>query len=70
MVDVDMDCLKTDNGFFEFRGKTKFLERARNLGTKCKGGENIPRSSDYHLGMCGKINVFEWGESECTIMKF
>ncbi|KAK3751236.1 hypothetical protein RRG08_023993 [Elysia crispata] len=69
MVDVMMDCSRTHQGFFEVRGLTqnRLLESSRNLGIKCEGGEPIPRKSNYHLGMCGKLNVFSWGEKKCAI---
>ncbi|KAK3751235.1 hypothetical protein RRG08_023992 [Elysia crispata] len=69
MVDVMMNCSRTHQGFFEVRGLTQngLLESSRNLGIKCEGGEPIPRKSNYHLGMCGKLNVFRWGEKRCAI---
>ncbi|GFR91364.1 alpha-amylase [Elysia marginata] len=66
VVDVMMDCSKTENGFFEFKGimQDKRWEDGSKLDYQCKGMGSLPRSSINHFALCGKLNVFFWGTGD------
>ncbi|PIK42765.1 putative alpha-amylase 4N isoform X2 [Apostichopus japonicus] len=74
MVDLNMDCDKTENGWFEIKA---FLtngdgwESDRAQGT-CGGsvGGTKGYSSGNHFGRCGYISVFEFNSNSCTINSF
>ncbi|XP_078615346.1 alpha-amylase-like [Branchiostoma floridae x Branchiostoma japonicum] len=79
MLDVDMDCSRTENGWFEVRAMTiarypggfAQWESDRNQGT-CGGtaGGNKPYSSSNHFARCGKINAFDFDGNTCPINEF
>ena len=66
MLDVDMDCSRTANGWFE----------AKSFISNGPGWENdvsqpgAPYASRNHFGQCGMINVFRRGESAAQIVPF
>ncbi|GFN81679.1 alpha-amylase [Plakobranchus ocellatus] len=76
VVDVQMDCLKTENGFFQFRGYTQngYPENilSNRSSQRCKNMPRSPprKSSNTHFAMCGKINVFNWGYYGCQVLDF
>jgi glucose/arabinose dehydrogenase len=63
MLDVEMDCSKTANGWFELKAYV----------TNGAGWEpsitqpGAPYVTGNHFGQCGKINKFEWGSSLAEI---
>ncbi|XP_035658299.1 pancreatic alpha-amylase-like [Branchiostoma floridae] len=77
MLDVDMDCSRTENGWFEVKAIVGYSgggvqwESDRNQGT-CGGtaGGTKPYSSGNHFARCGKINVFDFDGNTCTIDEF
>ncbi|XP_047486576.1 alpha-amylase-like [Penaeus chinensis] len=76
MVDMDMDCSQTEEGWFELKA---FLTNAGNgweadisqIGS-CSGtaGGSAPYASKNHLGRCGFVNVFTFDSSDCTVNSF
>lgn len=66
MLDVDMDCSRTVNGWFEvksyIRGGAGWENDVAQPGR--------PWSSHNHFGQCGMINVFRRGESAAQILPF
>ncbi|XP_071800339.1 alpha-amylase-like [Asterias amurensis] len=74
MVDIDVDCSKTEGGWFEMKG---FLTNAGSSGWEndvsqeenCAGsaGGSRPHSSSNHFARCGFVNVFRFGQNECII---
>ena len=73
MVDVMMDCLKTENGFFEFKGimQDKTWESGDDLAMQCEGMRPLPRTDINHFAMCGKVNLFFWGTGrDCKVIDF
>jgi alpha-amylase len=68
MVEVEMDCSKTDNGWFEFKGYLDGWEGNIAQG-QCTGpgAGSPPYTSNNHFGRCGYVNVFRWGENNCQI---
>ncbi|XP_033636904.1 alpha-amylase-like [Asterias rubens] len=74
MVDIDVDCSKTEGGWFEMKG---FLTNAGSSGWEndvsqeenCAGsaGGSRPHSSNNHFARCGFVNVFRFGQNECII---
>ncbi|KAH9519305.1 hypothetical protein Btru_075219 [Bulinus truncatus] len=72
VIDFDMDCSKTENGFFELKG---FLEgKWENDVTqseKCSGSEGVttPFPSKNHVAKCGAKNVFHFNRGDCEISK-
>lgn len=70
-VEFQMDCSKTENGWFEVKGyATGGIGWEGNIaqGT-CSGtaGGTQPYSSINHFARCGYQNVFQWGSNECFI---
>lgn len=62
MLDVDMDCSKTVNGWFELKS---FISGGPGWeGNVSQSG--TPYSSGNHFGRCGQLNMFERGSSAAT----
>ncbi len=64
MLDVEMDCSKTVDGWFE-------LKSYISNGTQWEGDikqSNTPYSSKNHFGKCGYVNVFKRNHNEPVIM--
>ncbi|CAI4223618.1 unnamed protein product [Auanema sp. JU1783] len=74
MVQLLMDCSKTENGWFELKGYlTPNIGWEANISqTSCKGsvGGTAPFKSINHIAMCGKVNVFNWNSPDCQINNF
>lgn len=74
LLDTEMDCEQTDNGWFEVKG---FLRGAEDepwesdiLGDHdCDGGIGgiAPYMSNNHMARCGFVNVFHYEEPQCEI---
>ena len=75
MVDFDMDCDQTEEGWFDLQGvllPTK-EEPEIHQSHKCTGsaGTLHPlKPLKYHVARCGYINRFAWGSSDCQIYHF
>ena len=72
-VDVEMDCSRTDGGYFEFKSLVNGVwEGGAQLTGQCTGPEagHPPHTSVNHVARCGKVNVFHWGEGQCQILNF
>jgi alpha-amylase len=66
MLDVNMDCSKTVNGWFELKAYIK-------NGQGWEGDiqqSNTPYSSNNHFAQCGKINKFDFNNSNVEIRNF
>ncbi|KAK3099826.1 hypothetical protein FSP39_010394 [Pinctada imbricata] len=65
LVDVDMDCSKTMNGWFEFKAVINTnWEKDQSGGQTCGQG---PYNSNNHWARCGMKNVFSFNSFECEI---
>lgn len=69
MLDMDMDCSKTEDGLFEVKA---FTSDARGWehpihNNQCQGAEPFPISSTNHIAKCGALNVFYYDEGRCEI---
>ena len=66
MLDVQMDCSKTVNGWFELKAYVKngqgFESDVQQTGT--------PYPSSNHFAQCGKINQFDFNSSTAYIEPF
>ncbi|XP_046543977.1 uncharacterized protein LOC124254143 [Haliotis rubra] len=79
-MDVCMDCAGTIQGWFEILGySNKTLLESQTFtiaqpetcsGTAEEATAARPFSSDYHVGYCGRVNVFRFGDGNCTINQF
>jgi alpha-amylase len=66
MLDVEMDCSRTVNGWFELKS---FISNGPGWeGDISQSG--TPYSSRNHFGQCGKINVFRRGENGARFFDF
>ena len=73
-----MDCDKTIDGWFEFKGfATNYnvnsgWETDIRQDSFCSGlaGGGAPYTTDNHLGRCGHVNVFTWNDNSCRIDYF
>ncbi|CAL1526033.1 unnamed protein product [Lymnaea stagnalis] len=73
LVDVDMNCDRTSNGFFEFYGvQSPSAESFINLTNDCTGDGAVPfpYHDNNHIGRCGYVNVYHWGTGQCEIHPF
>lgn len=78
LVDVDMDCSKTENGWFEviadfYNGNTQMDElegEIRQGEFACNHIERVPYDSRNHWAKCGFINEFQYNKDECAITPF
>lgn len=80
LVDLMMDCSKTNNDWFEFKVfmKTSLTGDGGNWEndiyqvTKCNGNVATPTPANIgrnHAGVCGAMNVFEYGHNACEIKR-
>lgn len=74
IFDVNMDCTKSENGWFELKALVQvddgpIWENDINQVFSCSGtaGGLKPYSSTNHLARCGKLNMFEFNSNACTI---
>ena len=69
LVDVDMDCSRTDGGWFEFKAIVNGAWEGNLHRTTCtgSGAANIPGQTQNHWGRCGMLNVYHFGSSSCEI---
>jgi alpha-amylase len=63
MMDVDMDCSRTVNGWFELK---TFVSNGPGWEPDV-AQPGAPYPSTNHLAQCGKLNVFERGKPEARI---
>ncbi|XP_054773707.2 alpha-amylase A-like [Lytechinus pictus] len=74
MLDVDMDCSKTENGWFELKGFVKGGQGwESDISQKvCSGsaGGTRPYSSNNHFARCGYVNKFDFESNSCEINNF
>lgn len=75
ILDVSMDCSKTEAGWFEFKvvSRNDQWESDISQDQEC-GGDTYraqrPYPSNNHLAMCGKINVFHYKDDGCIVNDF
>jgi alpha-amylase len=63
MLDVEMDCSKTVNGWFELKS---YISNGPNWEKDIKQPD-APYVSKNHFGQCGQINVFKRNEGKAEI---
>lgn len=63
MLDVDMDCSKTINGWFELKA---FVKNGQGWEANISQ-TGTPYASQNHMAQCGKLNVFTFGQSTALI---
>ncbi|WP_166421299.1 alpha-amylase family protein [Pseudoalteromonas sp. Z1A8] len=66
MLDVDMDCSKAVNGWFELKA---FIKNGQGWETAI-AQDNALYTSTNHMAQCGKINKFEFNNSGVVIRSF
>ncbi|WP_232361473.1 alpha-amylase [Paraneptunicella aestuarii] len=66
MLDVDMDCSKTVNGWFELKAYVKNGQGWENNIAQ----SGTPYASQNHMAQCGKINKFEFNLNTVEIRNF
>ena len=70
MVDFDMNCDETENGWFELKGFVTGWGWERDIyQTVCTGnaGGSAPYASKNHMAKCGHLNTFLWNDNTCLI---
>lgn len=65
LLDMDMDCSKTEQGVFEFKGLVNGQWEGTIYNNQCEGAEPLPFASTNHVATCGAFNVFHWNEGRC-----
>ncbi|WP_372770714.1 alpha-amylase family protein [Pseudoalteromonas sp.] len=63
MVDIDMNCQDTINGWFEVKA---FVKNGQGWEGNISQA-NTPYASQNHFAQCGKLNVFEFNQSTVSI---
>lgn len=66
MLDVQMDCSKAVNGWFELKAFVKNGQGWENNINQA----NTPYASQNHMAQCGKINVFDFNSNSYEIKNF
>lgn len=66
MLDVDMDCSRTVDGWFELKS---FISNGAGWERDI-AQPGAPYASRNHMGQCGKINIFRHGENAAEIQDF
>ena len=66
MLDVDMDCSKAVNGWFELKA---FIKNGQGWEAAITQA-NTPYASTNHMAQCGKINKFEFNNSSVVTRSF
>ena len=66
MLDVQMDCSKTVNGWFELKA---YVQNGQGWEGNISQA-NTPYVSNNHFAQCGKINMFEFGQSSYEVRDF
>ncbi|CAG2234202.1 AMY [Mytilus edulis] len=80
LVDIDMDCCKTINDWFEVKAFMDNHANNKNILDKgiwesnifqgfspCSGSERTPYESVNHWAKCGMMNVFHFNQKTCQI---
>nr|AAO17927.2 alpha-amylase [Corbicula fluminea] len=69
LVDVDMDCSKTDNGWFELKAVVNNEWEGNVPAGTCTGsGAGAPTAqTGNHWARCGMMNVFHFNSASCEI---
>lgn len=70
MVDFDMNCDETEDGWFEFKGYVTGWGWEPDITAEaCTGsaGGTPPYSSTNHFARCGYMNVFFYASGSCTV---
>jgi len=73
IIDMDMDCSQTQNGWFEFTtiysigGEDGEPSVAQESCTGDVGGDSPITGSKYHMARCGYTNIFSYGKDTCQI---
>ncbi|XP_071503489.1 alpha-amylase A-like [Diadema antillarum] len=74
MLDVDMDCSQTEDGWFELKGFVDGGEgwESDRSQSSCGGsaGGTKPYSTGNHFARCGYINKFSFNDNSCEINSF
>ncbi|RUS69095.1 hypothetical protein EGW08_023144 [Elysia chlorotica] len=72
IVHFEMNCSMLENGFFDFKGFLDGQWETDISQSDCagNGAETPSYTSINHIARCGYINVFEWGNPDCTINAF
>ncbi|KAK7462553.1 hypothetical protein BaRGS_00038409 [Batillaria attramentaria] len=68
LLDMDMDCSKTENGYFELKGFLGGQWEGTISDNQCEGVDPAPFTSTNHIAMCGALNIFHWNEGRCQIL--
>ena len=66
MLDVQMDCSKTVNGWFELKA---YVQNGQGWEGNISQA-NTPYPSNNHFAQCGKINTFDFGQSSYEVRDF
>lgn len=74
MVDFEMDCSKTEDGWFEMktlidRGTIWEGDITQKVCTGA-GAATPPYTSKNHMARCGFVNKFNFGTGDCEILTF
>ncbi|KAJ8298305.1 hypothetical protein KUTeg_024836, partial [Tegillarca granosa] len=71
LIDFDVDCSKTENGWFELKAVVNTDWENNVRSSSCSGiSGNVPYSSGNHWARCGAKNVFHFGSSTCEISAY
>lgn len=78
MLDIDLDCSLTNNGWFVVKGwlsgdAGQFSGLEEDVAQEvCSGtaGGSPPFPASGHIARCGHINVFHYDRGDCIIDSF
>lgn len=73
LVELMVDCSKTEAGWFEVKGfENQGVGWEKNIAqNECAGNAPFVRRPMFHsvnhVARCGYVNVFEWNSDDCII---
>ena len=73
MVDMQMDCAETADGWFELKSlltNAAWESDIQQLTCTGSGASAPPYATKNHMARCGYINKFSFNSGDCLILEF
>ena len=69
LVDIDMDCSRTQGGWFEFKAVLNGQWEHDIYSDACtgSGAGSTPAQTQNHWAKCGMLNIYHFGANTCEI---
>ena len=73
MIDIDMDCSKTEQSWFELKAVVngQWEHDIGGIRSGCTGtSQKPPYAAMNHMARCGYLNVYHFDRGTCEIHEF